>query len=484
MSSNKIAILGAGTSGLALAIRLAVKGHVVTLYTHTPDKQHIIPELTGKGYRFDTMAMPFIMPLLVVDLLYLTNKNTLDYFSYKRLKSTGRYIYPDGTLVKGTNNPRLFSVELTRKLDIHPQKVWNHLQLSSLLYELIKPLALENSLHSKGAFMKPLAIKNLTQLLKIGINQPYATFNHKHLQNARATQLFNHFASFLGVNPYKANTLAHFIPHFARFRGTYFPTGGIKSINETLLRLAQEEKNIEIVYQKAEQIVCENKLVKGVDIGGQLTPYDTVVSNLNLDYTYQNLLPNTIEKPQQTNLSKPLVFYWGIKTKHRALGLHNIFFSDNDAAEYQHYSNEAAQTVYSDPTIYLYISAKEQASDAPKGCENWRVMVRVPYHFNEEDLKAVQAVKRVILNKLNKVLQINLQKQISLEVIGKSPSNGLHKGYGTLYQSNWKGATTNNFRASNFHPHIKGLYFCGESYQPGGGMPFNLWSAKIVEGLI
>jgi len=40
------------------------------------------------------------------------------------------------------------------------------------------------------------------------------------------------------------------------------------------------------------------------------------------------------------------------------------------------------------------------------------------------------------------------------------------------------------FRHPNFAKNIKGLYFCGGTVHPGGGIPLCLKSAKIVGDLI
>jgi diapolycopene oxygenase len=39
-------------------------------------------------------------------------------------------------------------------------------------------------------------------------------------------------------------------------------------------------------------------------------------------------------------------------------------------------------------------------------------------------------------------------------------------------------------RHANFSSRIKGLYFCGGSVHPGGGIPLSLLSARIVSEMI
>jgi len=57
------------------------------------------------------------------------------------------------------------------------------------------------------------------------------------------------------------------------------------------------------------------------------------------------------------------------------------------------------------------------------------------------------------------------------------------------FQGSLYGSSSNNryaafLRHANFSSKIKGLYFCGGSVHPGGGIPLCLLSAKIVGELV
>ena len=51
---------------------------------------------------------------------------------------------------------------------------------------------------------------------------------------------------------------------------------------------------------------------------------------------------------------------------------------------------------------------------------------------------------------------------------------------GALYGNSSNNKYAAFLRHPNFSKHIKGLYFCGGSVHPGGGIPLCLLSAKIV----
>ena len=203
--------------------------------------------------------------------------------------------------------------------------------------------------------------------------------------------------------------------------------------------------------------------------------------------TYKRLLPGS-KHPQkileQERSSSALIFYWGIKGKFPELDLHNIFFSEDYQKEFTMLFED--KDLYEDPTVYVNITSKEDSNDAPEGCENWFVMVNAPGNFGQDWEKLKVQAKKNILLKLNRILDRNIEELIDfetvLEPITIEEKTSSHRGslYGT--SSNSKFAAF--LRHANFSSDYKGLYFCGGSVHPGGGIPLCLLSAKIMTDLI
>jgi hypothetical protein len=84
------------------------------------------------------------------------------------------------------------------------------------------------------------------------------------------------------------------------------------------------------------------------------------------------------------------------------------------------------------------------------------------------------------------MLQTNIETFIETESImnpaGIEKKTNTYKGslYGTSSNSKWAAF----FRPANFNTSIKGLYFCGGTVHPGGGIPLCLKSAYITATLI
>ena len=166
------------------------------------------------------------------------------------------------------------------------------------------------------------------------------------------------------------------------------------------------------------------------------------------------------------------------------MDLHNIFFSEDYKEEFEHIFEK--NNVYEDPTVYINITSKENKDDAPKGFENWFVMVNVPSNTGQDWDRIIEQTRGEVLRKLSTSLSVKIEDLIDFEaVLDPRLIESKTKSYqGALY-----GASSNNkfaafLRHPNFSQQISNLYFCGGSVHPGGGIPLCLLSGKIVSELI
>ncbi|MDX5427282.1 MAG: phytoene desaturase, partial [Bacteroidota bacterium] len=166
------------------------------------------------------------------------------------------------------------------------------------------------------------------------------------------------------------------------------------------------------------------------------------------------------------------------------LGLHNIFFSKDYEAEFKAIFQE--NRVIDDPTVYVNITSKDVAGDAPNGSENWFVMVNTPGDKGQDWDRIIPEVRRNVLDKLKRLLNRDIESLIEVE---EMLTPRLIESRTSSFQGSLYGASSNNplaafLRHPNFSQRISGLFFCGGSVHPGGGIPLSLLSAKIVGSLV
>ena len=487
MQDSKAIVIGTGVGGLAISIRLALKGYQVEVFEKNSYPGGKLSAFEKDGFRFDAGPSLFTQPQNIEELFTLAGEPLEKYFSYQRVPIANKYFYENGKQVKAYTDAEDFAQEMKLQLNEDPQVVLKYLQQSKKLYENIGLLFLEHSLHRAKTWFHSRVFKAFLTLKLPYLFQSLHQYNSSKFSSPEAVQLFNRFATYNGSSPYKTPAMLSLIPHLEQNEGTFYPTGGMISITNALYQLALT-KGVKFHFDSpVQKIVHDNGKVSGVEVNEQVYSAKIIVSNADVYFTYKNLLANlSMAKKvlKQERSSSAVIFYWGIKKKFPQLELHNIFFSKEYKNEFEYIFKEGKLS--SDPTVYINITSKMQVDQSPEGKENWFVMVNAPANLgqNWEELK--KALRENILLKLSRMLGEDIGAQIETEhtldpiMIEQQTASYMGSLYGT--SSNSKLAAF--LRHANFTSAIKGLYFCGGSVHPGGGIPLCLKSAKIVSDLI
>ncbi|WP_439131948.1 1-hydroxycarotenoid 3,4-desaturase CrtD [Polaribacter sp.] len=487
IQKKKVIVVGAGIGGLATAIRLQSAGFLVTIFEANSYFGGKLTAFSENGYRFDMGPSLFTMPQFVEDLFKVANKNSADYFQYKKKEVVCEYFYEDGTRFTAVADMQQFAKNATKSFNVDETKLKNYFDKSKKKYDLTASLFLEKSLHKLSTYLSKDTINAIFNINSLNINTTLHNYNASVFKDDKLIQLFDRFATYNGSSPYKTPGIMSMIPHLEQYFGTYFPKGGMHSITKSMYELA---KDIGVQFRfntLVDEIIVENNEAKGIMVQGKKHLSDIVVSNADVVPTYRKLLKK--QKAPEKILTQPrssaaLIFYWGIEKEFPELDLHNIFFSKDYKKEFTTIFEK--KNVCNDPTIYVNITSKEEKNDAPKGSENWFVMVNVPSNTGQNWNEIIKRTKKNVIEKLSRILNIDFEKLINFESIldPRKIETNTQSYQGALY-----GASSNNkyaafLRHPNFSQTIKNLYFCGGSVHPGGGIPLCLLSGKIVSELI
>lgn len=481
------AVIGAGISGIAAAIRMQKKGYQVTLFEANPFPGGKLSSEKLKGYRFDMGPSVFTMPEYVDELFLLCNKNPKDYFNYEQLNPVYRYFFEDGTVLNSYHGKEAYSKEMAGKTGASEKKIAAHIEKTATIYNLTADVFLHNSLHKfKNYFTKAIA-KGILNFGKIDAFKTMNEANEQALGNKHLVQIFNRYATYNGSSPYLAPGTLNVIPYIEIEKGAYYPVGGMYSITSSLIRLA-EEIGVKINYStRVEEIIVENKKATGVKTSKSKECFDIVISNMDMYNTYQKLLPN-VKKPlkilNQPKSSSGIIFYWGIKKEFKELKLHNILFSNNYEHEFDTIFSK--KTIYADPTIYINITSKHTKEDAPEGCENWFAFINVPNNQGQDWDKFVADAREAVILKVNRILKTDIRPLIDCEIVfdPRVIEQRTSSAFGAIYGNSSNNKFAAFLRHANFSKDIKNLYFCGGSVHPGSSIPLCLLSAKITSNLI
>jgi phytoene desaturase len=489
MAKKSIAVIGAGLGGLSAAIRLANSGFEVDVFEQNSDAGGKAGSFVLNRFRFDTGPSLLTMPHVLHELFRESNETLFDYIRLERLNTICKYFYPNGEIIHAYADLNLFGDEIEKNTIDNRTSLRDYFGYSKTIYDLTAELFLYKSPHQLSTYLNSRALKTLLRIKSIDPFRTIHQANSSFFKDKKLVQLFDRYATYNGSNPYLAPATLNIIPYVEYTMGSFIPKDGIFSISKALHRLA-EKKGVSFHFNaKIDKIETHDGSVRGIVANANFHPYEIVLSNADVLSTYKNLIGENSDKEikrySKHDLStSAIVFYWGVKGKHEQLEIHNILFSKDYQKEF--YDLFRQKMIHEEPTVYVYISSKYKPSDAPTDCENWFVMINTPPISNQNWDEEIKKFRNIIISKIKKTFSIDLENKISAEKVLSPPD--LERLTGS-YRGSIYGISSNDrfaafLRHPNFSRNISGLFFCGGSVHPGGGIPLVILSGKIAAEMI
>ena len=484
---KKVIIIGSGIAGLAVSIRLKSKGHSVEVYEKNKNVGGKLSDFYIDKFRHDFGPKLFTMPNLIEDIFENAGVNTDKYFKYDKLDIACKYFWDDGQIFNAYSDSQKFINEVHKNFNKHDNKVEEYIFNSKKKFNLVKKIFLEKSLHKISTYLSLDSLKAILNFLQLNIFISLNSLNKKYFKDEKLIQLFNRFATYNGSSPYLTSGIMSIIQHLEHDLGVFMPRKGISDISYSLYNLAIDLGVKFHFNSEIDSIIIKNKSAVGVSINKINHKADIIISNMDINLTYDRLLkgykkPFFIKNYQPS--SSAVVFYWNMNKSFSNINVHNIIFSRDQKKEFDYIFNK--KSIYDDPTVYICSTSKIVKEDAPIGCENWFILINSPFDSGQDWKKIKKTLRDNIIKKINSTLKVDIESnivgekiltpiEIEIETLSK---------FGALYGSSSNSLQSAFIRHPNFSKNINNLYFCGGSVHPGGGIPLCLNSAKIVSDLI
>ena len=487
--SKKACVIGSGLGGLALALRLAKLNLDVDLYEQGRSFGGKVNQIEEKGFRFDTGASLITMPFILDELFKDVGESLENHLKFDQLEIVCKYFFKDGTIINAYSDIQKFAEEIELKTKDSKESVWDYLSYCRKIYDLSGELFLTRSFTEPSTFLNKNAFFTLLQINKLDTHRSMHAANSSFFKDPKTIQIFDRYATYNGSNPYKAPATLNIIQHVEYNIGGYVCEKGVYEIPKAIASLAEKNGVKLYLQKKVDRIIHNKRKIEGVEIEGKTIDYDIVVSNADVNYTYKKLLGDYTSKLAKRyagleKSSSAIVFYWGVNKTFPQLETHNILFSEDYEKEFNNLFEK--KVISSDPTVYIYISSKFCDDDAPLNNENWFILVNTPPDENYDWDQLLIETRKHVKSKISSYLNINIDEHIIFErytnpkIIEETTSSSNGSIYG-ISSNNKMAAFLRQQNRSNYY---KGLYFCGGSAHPGGGIPLVLLSAKITNELI
>jgi phytoene desaturase len=484
---NRVIVIGAGLGGLAAALRLAHAGYDVTVLekqSRPGGRSNLIEE---NGFRVDTGPTILVMKDTFEELYRFLGKDINQRIQFVQLDPNYRIYFHDNTHFDLYSNMALLAQEVEKIEPGAAERLFRFIGAGAKKYELGMDFV-DRNFDRITDLANPVAGARLfgTQAHHNLYRQVSKFFNG----NDKLTKAFSFHSMFLGLSPFDALAMYSLITYADLALGMWFPMGGIYSIIEDMLILADEMGVKVRTNTPVSQICVENGRTTGVMLAsGEQIQADLVVSNADLPYTYRKLIdPSQRKQYSDQRLDRfeyacsGYILYLGLDKTYNHLRHQALYFSEDYRANLDAIFSE--KTLPEEPSFHMNVPTQTDPSLAPPGHSLVYVLAPMPNLEARIDWEqAAPQVREKLLDKLERIIDPDIRRHIVWEREYRPTDwlQDINASLGTAFGSLSHGF----FQSSYFRPHnkardIQGLYFVGQGTYPGIGMPMVMISSKLV----
>ncbi len=485
MDNRKSAIIiGAGIGGIATAGYLAHQGYRVTILEKNAYPGGRCGQYMKEGHRFDIGATFLMMPGVFDKTFSALGKSMAQELELYQIDPVYNIKFP------GERNI-LFTSDLTKLQTqfeaIEKGSYGRFLKLMHkgfTIYEKSMGLIDRNYFR----FFDPSLLKYPFLLVRYKAFHNHYRYISRYFKSEELRALFTFQNLYLGQNPFTASGLYLFLPFMELSDGVLFPKGGMHKVADSLLSVAKEFGVEVLLDSPVSQIEVLNNNVTGVVMeDGMRYTADLIVSNADLPYVYNHLLPGSWKGRRLNRLKyscSAIVFHWGVDTVYPQLKQHNVFVSSKH--------RESCDAIFRDkslpdePSIYVHSPVRSDKSAAPENQDSITAIVHTG-HLDGQMRMDWEEIKKLARNSIIKRFEEeglrDFGKHVKFEIcytpVTWESEFNLTRG-GTFGSIGHNLLQMGFLRPGNQHKKYRNLYFVGGSTQPGSGMPLALTSAKLV----
>ncbi|MBX3045023.1 MAG: phytoene desaturase [Candidatus Kapabacteria bacterium] len=477
---KRIGIIGGGLGALSAAIYLGTTGrYKIDIFEKNESLGGKLGEIHNQGFRFDTGPSVVTMKSIINDVFHAAAEDPDEYLAYDILSPVNRNFFSDGTFVDTFSEIDKFRDEIAKISSESADNLNKYYNRISGIYKRTADVFLYSQIHEVLHLIKTGNIPNLFDFTKIDAFSTMHEVNSGYFKNEKILKIFDRYATYNGSSPHLAPGTLNLISYVELVLGAYYLKSGIITLPRAFEKILRKYDVQIHLNQEVDEILVESGTAKGLRVNGVVENYDYIISNADVVHTFSKLIrgyENIRSKLEKVEPSiSGMVFLWGVKGVHDNFLHHNVVYSDDYKNEFDEIFTQ--KKAPSDPTTYIAITSKTDPEHAPVGCENWFVLVNMPY-LNDNPIDT-EEVKSRIFKKL-KSINVDIESKIIFErvITPQDLYNRYLSNKGSIYGISSNSMFTAFKRQSNRSKVVKNLYFSGGSVHPGGGIPLVILSGK------
>ena len=481
-------VIGSGFGGLAAAVRLAARGHPVTVlekldapggraYVHRQD-----------GYTFDAGPTIVTAPYILEDLWATCGRKLADDVDLRSLDPFYEVRFDDGDVIVYTADLERMREQVGRISPVDVSAFDRFLAASKRIYKVAFEELADQPFDSLWSL-----IKAAPDMVRLGGYRSVHAMVCSYFKHPKLQVLFSFHPLLIGGNPLSTTAYYCLISHLERSFGVHYAMGGTGSLIQGMLTLLHSRGGKIRYNTEVTEITARDGQATGVRLAnGETIEAPIVVSNADVGWTYSRLLAKvprrrwTEAKLDRVSFSMSLfVWYFGTNRRYDDVYHHMMVLGPR----YEELLADIfdRKEVAEDFSLYLHRPTATDPAMAPPGCDAFYVLAPVPNLRGGADWNALaEPFRQRVQKRLEDTVLPGLGDCIATSRV-MTPLDfrdnllSLHGAAFSiepqLLQSAW-------FRPHNRSEELRGLYIVGAGTLPGAGMPGVLSAAKIVDGLV
>jgi phytoene desaturase len=481
-------VIGSGFGGLAIAIRLAVKGHAVTILEKRDRPGGRGAWFEQDGFVFDAGPTIITAPYLLEDLFTLAGRRMADYVRIFPVDPFYRIRFDDGSVFTYSGDPERMRAEVAR---IAPGDVAGYEAFMARSREIFEQGYLELG---HVPFLTPWSmVRALPALVRLECYRSVLGLVRRHLRNDKLRQAFSFHPLLVGGDPQHAPAIYALICYLERTWGVHFAEGGMGAVVRALVALLGELGVTLRLGAPVEEITIADGRADGVRLaGGERLAAALVVSNGDVSWTYRHLVAarhrphNPDRRLDRMRYSMSLfLIYFGTDRTYPELTHHTIILGPR----YEGLLDDVFRRgrLAGDMSLYLHAPTRSDPSLAPPGCDTFYVLSPVPNLAADIDwATATEHYRDAIYERLEQTCLADVRRHVVTERVFTPEDfrTELWSHLGAAFSFEPTLLQSAYFRGHNRCPDVPNLYFVGAGTHPGAGIPGVLSSARATDSLI
>jgi 1-hydroxycarotenoid 3,4-desaturase len=462
-------IIGAGFGGLATAIRLAAAGLPVTLVeaqAAVGGKARAIPSAAGP---VDTGPTVLTMRHVFDDLFALGGARLDDHITLIAQPILARHFWPDGSTLDLSTDREANIAAITAFAGKREARAFARFDtLAAQLHHAFDAPVMQGPRPDLAAIARaalttpaiwPALIPGmtLTRLLRLYFRDP------------RLRQLFARYATYVGGRPGHSPAVLSVIWR-AEAQGVWAVKGGMHSLAAALAGLFERLGGRILLNTPVQRILKQNGRVTGVQTASGTLPATTVVFNGDPAALATGRLGNAVTDvvPAKATTPRSLSAHvWAFAATPTGPPLihHNVFFTDNPAAEFGPIGRGQMPEA---PTLYL--CAEDRAQGTPSGPERFEIIINAPAGYAPHAEEETQCRTRTFQTLARFGLTFDPEPEARCLTTPASLNHLFPASQGAIYGRSPEG-TLAAFQRPRARTALPGLYLAGGGCHPGAGVP-------------